>query len=859
MPNPIVVLDPGHGGRSTAGGSSPNNAHGYNGLLERDLTLELARRIVTAMSKRVPADVRLTRASDVNLPLADRAAVARDANADVFLSLHFNGSDDPAVDGTEAWTASHASARSRRLAQRLCNGVATAARVRNRGIKERDLGVLVPARHARGTAACLLEVAFLSNRAQADRLAQSQYLDELALAVAQGIGDTLAGTDAPTAQAVAFGGPAAQQRLASPPMLADHLLKPDRKSRLPAATPTLAIRWNVDAAAVPAPTQIDLAVHFHGFVAHGSEIDVARKADASGLDLSLRRRPTIGLVPRGWKTGGVTYTARLDANRKPVLDADGKKILDPQADVVDFPALVDNKGKGLADLIAFAHPWLDGEVLHRPAGTSRIDRCIFTAHSGGGARLQRALANGQDPHEIHVFDGFYEAPAAAAAWVAKRIRVDAQLMAQSAPGDWNSVLHARGGACRVVAGGGTLENSRALQAAIDAALGTLPADQRTALRKYYRVEQTIVPHGDIPGKFGGQLLADAAADLTPAVIAVPAQAPAKAHEVPAAALDDRRSTYYACLAAHKGMNTCPAIPPLCIPPRQSGALAGSAVMAKNGVAGEKEPKSGPSWKAREDGICEEIVAGNIPSFLRTLKKVSLKLKDRKGSEHDVDLFVMPDYLAVGSDADFVTVPLDGVTAQRVADAFGCVLPTAKIVWEVHGKADVRLTVRPRPYAAIANKDPGVSKADHAKFDGKDQDSTWAYVEYDREMRDAIRQKLADAGMTRAALVSGYRKDVITTKALEQDASKLCFFGGWLKWTNKQGEKREILQGREGGYPQQGPHHARYADYSHGVRLVSSRVVIDGKDHSIATVMADPVLGPMLAHEAPFNLVSAHYR
>src|SRR5205823_3724090 len=188
------------------------------------------------------------------------------------------------------------------------------------------------------------------------------------------------------------------------------------------------------------------------------------------------------------------------------------------------------------------------------------------------------------------------------------------------------------------------------QIAIDAALAPLPNDQRIALRKFYRVEQTGVGHSDIPAQFGGQLLANASADLTPAVSAVPAQAPAKtpakAKALPPAAstLDDRSSRYYACLATHMGINSCPLIRPVCIPPRKASALSGSAVMAKTGVAGEKEPKSGAAWKAREDGLFDEIVAGNIPSFLRTLKKVSLRLPDKNKIEHDVELFVMPDYL-----------------------------------------------------------------------------------------------------------------------------------------------------------------------------------------------------------------------
>src|SRR5206468_664991 len=64
---PTVVIDPGHGGATATGGSSPNNATGPNGLLEKDLTLDLGRRVSALLAPR--ATVILTRTTDVNLSL----------------------------------------------------------------------------------------------------------------------------------------------------------------------------------------------------------------------------------------------------------------------------------------------------------------------------------------------------------------------------------------------------------------------------------------------------------------------------------------------------------------------------------------------------------------------------------------------------------------------------------------------------------------------------------------------------------------------------------------------------------------------------------------------------------------------
>src|SRR5215207_10093523 len=103
MPTPsVIVLDPGHGGNAAVGGSSPNNATGPNGLLEKNLTLDIARRVASSLAGS-DSRVILTRIGDTNLSLAARAEVARANNARLFLSIHFNGFGDARVDGSEVW------------------------------------------------------------------------------------------------------------------------------------------------------------------------------------------------------------------------------------------------------------------------------------------------------------------------------------------------------------------------------------------------------------------------------------------------------------------------------------------------------------------------------------------------------------------------------------------------------------------------------------------------------------------------------------------------------------------------------------------------------------------------------------
>jgi N-acetylmuramoyl-L-alanine amidase len=184
-----VVIDAGHGGTSAVGASSSNNAVGPNGLMEKDLTLDLARRIRTLLGN--SADVILTRDAGVNLSLSERASKARRSDADLFVSLHWNGTNHPDVDATESWIARRANVRSRRFARRMVDRVARITGAPNRGVREKDLGVLLPSRHAAETGACLIELAYLSNAIQARRLERDEYREDLARGIAESIREDL--------------------------------------------------------------------------------------------------------------------------------------------------------------------------------------------------------------------------------------------------------------------------------------------------------------------------------------------------------------------------------------------------------------------------------------------------------------------------------------------------------------------------------------------------------------------------------------------------------------------------------------------------------------------------------------------
>jgi N-acetylmuramoyl-L-alanine amidase len=189
----VIVLDPGHGGTIKIGGSSPNNATGPRGLKEKEVTLKVAFAAENALAGS-GHQVVLTRRGDNNLGIVERAAVAKDRRAPVFVSIHFNAppGKDPAQ-GTETWIGIDHTEASKALATIVQRRVRDATGHRNRGVKVGNVsGVIKGSNHDRRTANCLVEISFLSLQpAEEERLRTQAYIDKLGQAIADAILDHL--------------------------------------------------------------------------------------------------------------------------------------------------------------------------------------------------------------------------------------------------------------------------------------------------------------------------------------------------------------------------------------------------------------------------------------------------------------------------------------------------------------------------------------------------------------------------------------------------------------------------------------------------------------------------------------------
>jgi N-acetylmuramoyl-L-alanine amidase len=178
MATATVVIDPGHGGTGSIGGSDGNHAVSPSGVKEKDLTLILANLVRAELQSAAAAgghtiNIVMTRTGDVNLSLADRARVARTNHADRFLSIHLNGFNK-VTRGVETYIRRPQDnvnlADDRRFAGNIQSAVFNAikkadAGTHDRGVKEEKFGVLndvalgnTSGGHCR---ACLLEVEFL--------------------------------------------------------------------------------------------------------------------------------------------------------------------------------------------------------------------------------------------------------------------------------------------------------------------------------------------------------------------------------------------------------------------------------------------------------------------------------------------------------------------------------------------------------------------------------------------------------------------------------------------------------------------------------------------------------------------------
>lgn len=215
---------------------------------------------------------------------------------------------------------------------------------------------------------------------------------------------------------------------------------------------------------------------------------------------------------------------------------------------------------------------------------------------------------------------------------------------------------------------------------------------------------------------------------------------------------------------------------------------------------------------REHAILSQLVEGNLPGFLRRLIPVKLNHENIRAT-----VFVMPEYLAIGSDDDFLRIPMNLHTATTIAEQFDLMLPTKKMVDAIYAQSHCRFVPQPMPA-------------------GDRMTST----EYYRTHNGMIDQQSHTRGFSTGALMAGHKKDVVLTNRLRSKPDRIAIYG----WHRGVGEPIQPLSTVHG---------AGYADYSHGIRLVSKTVLIDERPQPISAILENTRLATVLSDEGAIRV------
>lgn len=247
------------------------------------------------------------------------------------------------------------------------------------------------------------------------------------------------------------------------------------------------------------------------------------------------------------------------------------------------------------------------------------------------------------------------------------------------------------------------------------------------------------------------------------------------------------------------------------------------------------------WDMEEQTVAQ-ILAGNVPSALKKFRKITYTVTIRhryqsytlegfpdgpvKNETHKykVEMWVLPDYLAVGNDQDFVRMPMGPLAAQRVADSLYCSLPTTFLSDRIDEVSEGRIEIFPFRPVGDRNMKPLCFE----------------------DSNNAINALMRSKGLKFGQFVSGLKKDVVLTTRLENEPDyyrHVAIYG----WFHQDGHPQQPLFIRHGNF---------YSDYSHGIRLIYRTIKIDGKGYDLRAVLEDPFLFRLVSKEdVPFKRAS----
>ena len=215
------------------------------------------------------------------------------------------------------------------------------------------------------------------------------------------------------------------------------------------------------------------------------------------------------------------------------------------------------------------------------------------------------------------------------------------------------------------------------------------------------------------------------------------------------------------------------------------------------------------WEARDSFALREILAGNVPSFLKRFSPINVSITDSlSGKTIKATYYVSPDYLSIGYDNDWARIDITPKAAQKIADSFHCFLPTRKMVDDIYKAAKIKL--EPVPMYAFRDSTP----------------TMWHHhliVEGQRKGRKG--------------LIAGIQKDVVISGKISRDTrpERVAIYG-WHKLDGK--PIQPLYTG----------HIYWWVDYSQGIRLIYRNIKVNGKWMDYTEVLKDKILQRLLCDE-----------
>lgn len=261
---------------------------------------------------------------------------------------------------------------------------------------------------------------------------------------------------------------------------------------------------------------------------------------------------------------------------------------------------------------------------------------------------------------------------------------------------------------------------------------------------------------------------------------------------------------FAAAAALFSVVSCTSGQELALPPRPATALTGSQVLPYI---------QNLSRSDRENVVWHEVMAGNVPPFLRSFVPVTVSATIG-GVLRTAVFEVAPDYLGIGADGDWFRMPMSPILAQQICDRLDATMPTRKMVDAIWAQAPVHLA--PYPYSP----------------------TVYNILSCALFHQHHLQIETQRGGQPLGLIVGGIKKDVVVSALIASWPTRVVIYG----WHYQNGVPIQPLSK---------VHENTYADYSHGIRLVKNRVLVDGQPTTVAAVLADPVLHPLLSDEGAF--------